>query len=119
MTAVENVELPMKLKGKLNRQQRRSRAIGTIRNDLLFVGLNDLTVESLKTVGLGHRLDSFPPLLSGGEQQRVTIARAIANSPEILLLDEPTGDLDSKSAHKVLDLLTKLNQESSTCLHIL
>lgn len=94
MTALENVELPMTLKGQSSAPIRRAQAIA-----------------SLEKVGLGHRLHHFPPQLSGGEQQRVTIARAIANNPRLLLLDEPTGDLDSKNTHNVLDLLISLNRK--------
>lgn len=85
LTALENVELPMQLRGDLTRGQIRTRA-----------------KELLEKVGLGERLNHFPNMLSGGEQQRVTIARAISNSPEIMLLDEPTGDLDTRNTDIVM-----------------
>ncbi|KAJ3016957.1 ABC transporter AbcH.1 [Thoreauomyces humboldtii] len=97
MTALENVELPMVLKGSLTASERRARAVG-----------------SLRRVGLEHRLNHFPSKLSGGEQQRVTIARAIANEPEVLLLDEPTGDLDTANTQRILHLLHELNSTSNT-----
>ena len=65
--------------------------------------------ELLESVGLSHRLDHFPNQISGGEQQRVTIARALSNKPKILLLDEPTGDLDTKNSDNVIEILLKLN----------
>jgi len=94
LTALENVEMPMILSGTLSQGERRTRA-----------------KELLDMVGMTPRLGHVPAQLSGGEQQRVTIARAIANNPEILLLDEPTGDLDSVNSHIVLKLLTELNQK--------
>jgi len=93
MTALENVELPMILLGKLTEKERKQRAISL-----------------LKRVGLGDRLNHLPSELSGGEQQRVAIARALSNQPEILLLDEPTGDLDSRSTVAIMDLLLNINR---------
>ncbi len=70
--------------------------------------------EALDIVGLGHRMDHFPAELSGGEQQRVAIARAIAKRPEVLLCDEPTGALDSKTGVQVLEALDRINRELGT-----
>ncbi|KAJ3041155.1 ABC transporter AbcH.1 [Rhizophlyctis rosea] len=99
MTALENVELPMMLKGVLPTKQRRK-----------------VATASLERVGLSHRLHHLPTKLSGGEQQRVTIARATANSPEILLLDEPTGDLDTANTTTIISLLHALNTRENMTL---
>jgi putative ABC transport system ATP-binding protein len=99
LTALENVEMPMILAGQLSAKERRQRAI-----------------ELLERVGMGQRLDHLPSMLSGGEQQRVTIARAMANRPKLLLLDEPTGDLDTKNSAIVMKLLTDLNQQDNITL---
>src|ERR1700729_82736 len=93
LTAFENVELPLLLT-KLNPQQRREHVM-----------------TSLKLVGLEDRVNHLPKQLSGGQEQRVAIARAIVTDPTLLLADEPTGDLDARSAGEVLTLLQRLNQE--------
>lgn len=101
LTALENVEMPMILAGRLTRTERRARAISL-----------------LERVGMGNRLDHQPSQLSGGEQQRVTIARAMANDPAILLLDEPTGDLDTINSAIVMRLLMDLNAEGVTLVMV-
>ena len=93
LTALENVELPLKLT-KLNKQQRREHA-----------------VRALELVGLGDRLGHTPRQLSGGQEQRVAIARAIVTDPDVILADEPTGNLDATSAREALTLLSRLNKE--------
>lgn len=101
LSALENVELPMQLKGELSRSQIKERA-----------------TELLTKVGLGDRITHFPRQLSGGEQQRVTIARALANQPEIMLLDEPTGDLDTKNTDIVMKILLDLNRDGMTMIMV-
>jgi putative ABC transport system ATP-binding protein len=93
LTAFENVELPLLLT-KLNRKERR-RHVET----------------ALGIVALSDRMDHYPRQLSGGQEQRVAIARAIVSDPTILVADEPTGDLDAKSAEEILVLLKRLNEE--------
>jgi putative ABC transport system ATP-binding protein len=93
LTALENVELPLLLTN-LSGAERKKRA-----------------QTALRIVGLEDRMNHYPRQLSGGQEQRVTIARAIVNDPTILVCDEPTGDLDRKSADEVLALLEKLNKE--------
>ena len=93
LTAFENVELPLPLTA-LTKKQRR-----------------DHVMTALGIVGIGDREKHYPRQLSGGQEQRVAIARAIVTDPTLLLADEPTGDLDAKSAGEVLTLLRRLNQE--------
>ena len=93
LSATENVELPLLLTN-LSKSERRERAL-----------------TALKVVGLADRAGHYPRQLSGGQEQRVAIARAIVTDPKVLVADEPTGDLDAKSATEILDLLGTLNQE--------
>lgn len=93
LTAIENVELPLKLTN-LNKKERQEQA-----------------ARALKLVGLSDRLQHMPRQLSGGQEQRVAIARAIATDPDLILADEPTGNLDAGSAQEVLTLLSRLNKE--------
>jgi len=101
-TALENVELPM-LYGarKLSSRQMREKAM-----------------RNLELVGLGKRADHFPSQLSGGQQQRVAIARALINDPQILLADEPTGNLDSKTSVEIMGVFQKLNDEGITIVMV-
>ncbi len=99
MTALGNVELPLRYSGENG--SRREKA-----------------VQALKSVGLADRMQHKPMELSGGQQQRVAIARALINHPAIIMADEPTGNLDSKSGKEIMDLLLKMNKVSGTTLII-
>ena len=96
LTALENVMVPLELRGAKNTSARAQ--------------------ELLDKVGLNDRFDHYPTQLSGGEQQRVALARAFANKPEIMFADEPTGNLDDETSHKVEELLFSLNKEAGTTL---
>lgn len=93
LTAYENVELPLTLTN-LTRRER-----------------DEHVRTALNVVGLGERMDHYPRQLSGGQEQRVSIARAIATDPTLIVADEPTGDLDANSAAEILDLLSRLNED--------
>lgn len=96
LTAQENVMVPLELRGER--------------------GVKDRANDLLKQVGLGERLDHYPTQLSGGEQQRVALARAFINAPAILFADEPTGNLDADTGHRIIELLFALNHDRGTAL---
>jgi putative ABC transport system ATP-binding protein len=100
-TVVENIEVPLLYQGtKLNAQTRQR------------------CVDLASMVGLGDRLDHRPMQLSGGQQQRVAIARALVNDPHVILADEPTGNLDSKTSDEIMQLLTELNKAGKTIIMV-
>ncbi|MCB1919102.1 MAG: ABC transporter ATP-binding protein [Candidatus Competibacteraceae bacterium] len=98
LTAEENLLLPLELNGLATAEQR------------------DRALELLDNIGLGDRRHSFPERLSGGEQQRLAIARALVHGPLLLLADEPTGNLDMETGERILELLLKLHQQAGTTI---
>ncbi|HAQ39507.1 MAG TPA: macrolide ABC transporter ATP-binding protein [Clostridiales bacterium] len=100
LSAFENVELPLIYRGMNSRERKQ------------------LSMEALKKVGLSDRINHKPTELSGGQQQRVAIARALAGDPPVLLADEPTGNLDSKSGSDVMNLIRQLSSEGKTIVLI-
>ena len=98
-TALANVELPLRYAGMTR-------------------GKQELALKALESVGLADRVQHKPTELSGGQQQRVAIARALVNDPAIILADEPTGNLDSKSGAEIIELILRLNKERGTTVII-
>jgi putative ABC transport system ATP-binding protein len=98
ITVLENVKLPL-LYSKVDEKK-----------------WNELALNALEEVGLSKRLNHFPTQLSGGEKQRVAIARALINNPSIILADEPTGNLDSKSAMQIIKIIKSLNDQGRTII---
>ena len=100
LRVIDNVELPLLYRSMSGAERRR------------------LAREALEKVGLGARMDHYPNQLSGGQQQRVAIARAIVGRPQVLLADEPTGNLDSKMGAEIMDILCQLNREGTTIVMV-
>lgn len=100
LTALENVELPLLMENVKNKEA------------------NELATKALVMVGLGERLTNLPSQLSGGEQQRVSIARAIAHNPDILFADEPTANLDSESSKIVMNIFKELHKQGQTIIMV-
>ena len=100
-SAIENVELPLLYNSSISNKERKERAF-----------------KALQSVGLGDRVNSLPNQLSGGQQQRVAIARALVNEPIVIMADEPTGNLDSKTSYEIMDIFQKLNEKGSTIVMV-
>lgn len=100
LSVIDNVEIPLLYRNSSAKERR------------------ELAKEALEKVGLSNRMNHFPKQLSGGQKQRVAIARAIVGKPEIILADEPTGNLDSVMGHEILGILQKLNDEGATIVMV-
>jgi putative ABC transport system ATP-binding protein len=101
-SAVENVELPLLYRGGIDAAERHRRAVAL-----------------LEAVGLGGRLDHRPHQMSGGQQQRVAVARALVNDPDVVLADEPTGNLDSKTSDEIMELMQALNKDRGVTIIVI
>lgn len=101
LSVADNIELPLTYRSGIGARERHAKV-----------------AEVLERVGLAHRTNHFPSQLSGGQCQRVAIARAIIGNPDIILADEPTGNLDSRMSAEIMDILTSLNQEGRTILMV-
>ncbi len=102
-SALKNVEMPMQYASAYNKE-------------ITDTDIKNMATETLKKVGLGQRMHHLPNELSGGQRQRVAIARALVNNPKILLADEPTGALDSKTSEEILNLFAELNSQGVTVI---
>lgn len=100
-SALENVELPLLYNNKVSAKERRSRAI-----------------KSLEAVGLAERMNNMPNQLSGGQQQRVAIARALVNEPVVIMADEPTGNLDTRTSYEIMEIFQSLNDKGITVVMV-
>jgi putative ABC transport system ATP-binding protein len=100
LTVFENVELPL------------------VYNNIKAAGRKKIVEKALESVQMTHRRSHFPSQLSGGQQQRVAVARAVVNSPKLILADEPTGNLDSKNGIEVMHILTSLNEKGTTIVMV-
>ncbi len=100
-SALENVELPLLYNNRFNAKQRREKAL-----------------KALQSVGLGERINSMPNQLSGGQQQRVAIARSLINDPVVIMADEPTGNLDTRTSYEIMDIFQELNNKGITIVMV-